>query len=75
MILFRLPCILPLMHYLVEYTIPALENLRKVFQEKSSAYMKVVKIGRTHMMDATPVTLRPGTISLRFAIGSWRCGD
>jgi fumarate hydratase class II len=43
--------------YLVEHTIPALDNLRKVFQEKSTAYMKVVKIGRTHMMDATPVTL------------------
>jgi fumarate hydratase class II len=43
--------------YLVEHTIPALENLRKVFQEKSTTYMKVVKIGRTHMMDATPVTL------------------
>ena len=43
--------------YLVEFTIPALANLRKVLQEKSTAYMKVVKIGRTHMMDATPVTL------------------
>lgn len=43
--------------YVVEHTIPALENLRDVLKEKSSAFMKVVKIGRTHFMDATPVTL------------------
>ncbi|MCB0685363.1 MAG: class II fumarate hydratase [Saprospiraceae bacterium] len=43
--------------YVVEHTIPALENLRNVLQEKSKSYMTVVKIGRTHFMDATPVTL------------------
>ena len=43
--------------YVVEHTIPALENLRNVLKEKSTAFMKVVKIGRTHFMDATPVTL------------------
>lgn len=43
--------------YLIEHTIPALESLRNVLRDKSAAFMKVVKIGRTHMMDATPVTL------------------
>ena len=42
---------------LVEETIPALEALRDVFQAKSEAFMDVVKIGRTHFMDATPVTV------------------
>lgn len=39
------------------HTIPALKNLRDILKEKSEAYMGVVKIGRTHFMDATPVTL------------------
>ena len=43
--------------YLVSHTIPALERLKDTLTEKSKAYMKVVKIGRTHFMDATPVTL------------------
>ena len=38
-------------------TIPGLEKLRKMLAKKSKQYMKVVKIGRTHFMDATPVTL------------------
>ena len=42
---------------LVEETIPALEALRDAFQAKSEAFMDVVKIGRTHFMDATPVTV------------------
>jgi fumarate hydratase class II len=42
---------------LVEATIPALESLKQVFQEKSEKFMEVVKIGRTHFMDATPVTV------------------
>lgn len=41
----------------VERTIPAVEALRDVLQQKSSAYMNVVKIGRTHLMDATPLTV------------------
>ena len=40
-----------------ECTIPGLEKLHKTMTQKSKAYMKVVKIGRTHFMDATPVTL------------------
>ncbi len=42
---------------LVETTIPGLKKLRSALAEKSEQYMHIVKIGRTHMMDATPVTL------------------
>ncbi|MEN0003903.1 MAG: class II fumarate hydratase [Bacteroidota bacterium] len=42
---------------LVEATIPALEALRDTFKAKSEAFMDVVKIGRTHFMDATPLTV------------------
>src|SRR6478735_887231 len=42
---------------LVEVTIPGLTRLRDTLQAKSREYMKVVKIGRTHFMDATPLTL------------------
>ncbi|HUN04067.1 MAG TPA: class II fumarate hydratase, partial [Niabella sp.] len=42
---------------LVEVTIPGIEKLRDTLQKKSKQYMKVVKIGRTHFMDATPLTL------------------
>ncbi len=42
---------------LVKETIPAMEALKKTFAAKSKEFNKVVKIGRTHFMDATPVTL------------------
>jgi fumarate hydratase class II len=42
---------------LSEVTIPAIENLRDTLQHKSSTFKDVVKIGRTHLMDATPLTL------------------
>lgn len=42
---------------IVEVTIPGLETLRDTLAEKSVAYKDVVKIGRTHFMDATPVTV------------------
>ncbi len=42
---------------LVEVTIPGVEKLRNTLKEKADAYMGVVKIGRTHLMDATPLTL------------------
>ena len=41
----------------VETTIPGIEKLRDTLEEKSKAFKKVVKIGRTHLMDATPLTL------------------
>src|SRR4051812_32308949 len=42
---------------LVELTIPGIEKLRNTLAEKSRQFMNVVKIGRTHFMDATPLTL------------------
>lgn len=38
-------------------TIPNVKALRDTLKEKAEAFMDVVKIGRTHFMDATPVTL------------------
>lgn len=42
---------------LTELTIPGIEALRDTLQAKSEAFAQVVKIGRTHFMDATPVTV------------------
>ena len=42
---------------LVELTIPGIEKLRDTLAMKSRQYMDVVKIGRTHFMDATPLTM------------------
>ena len=42
---------------IMETTIPGVEQLRDTLKAKSEAFMKVVKIGRTHLMDATPLTL------------------
>lgn len=42
---------------LIENTIPGIEQLRDTLQAKSEAMQEVVKIGRTHFMDATPLTL------------------
>ena len=42
---------------IIENTIPGLEQLRDTLEAKSIAFNKVVKIGRTHLMDATPLTL------------------
>ena len=41
----------------VETTIPAVEKLKNTLQAKASEFKTVVKIGRTHLMDATPLTL------------------
>ncbi len=42
---------------IVEKTIPGVELLRDTLKAKSDAFQSVVKIGRTHLMDATPLTL------------------
>ena len=42
---------------IVENTIPGIEQLRNTLQKKSEDFKDVVKIGRTHLMDATPLTL------------------
>jgi fumarate hydratase class II len=42
---------------LVEVTIPGITKLRDTLASKAKAFKNVVKIGRTHFMDATPLTL------------------
>lgn len=41
----------------VEKTIPSVYKLKERFAEKSEAFKDIVKTGRTHLMDATPLTL------------------
>ncbi len=42
---------------LIETTIPGIKKLRDTLLQKSIEFNKIVKIGRTHLMDATPLTL------------------
>ena len=42
---------------IIETTLPGIEKLRDTLSAKSKAFMHVVKIGRTHFMDATPLTV------------------
>ena len=42
---------------IIENTIPGVEQLRDTLKAKSVAFKDVVKIGRTHLMDATPLTI------------------
>lgn len=42
---------------IVELTIPGVRQLRDTLKKKSELFKDVVKIGRTHLMDATPLTL------------------
>ena len=42
---------------IVETTIPGVEKLRDTIKQKSQEFANVVKIGRTHLMDATPLTV------------------
>ena len=41
----------------VEVTVPGIRTLRQAFAEKSREFSDIVKIGRTHFMDAVPLTL------------------
>ncbi len=41
----------------VEITIPGVEQLQKTLEQKAEEFKNIVKIGRTHLMDATPLTL------------------
>ena len=41
----------------IKHVIPAIKTLRGTFHEKANEFMNIVKIGRTHLMDATPVTV------------------
>lgn len=42
---------------LVSHLLPALRNLQGTLLQKSQAFSDIVKIGRTHLQDATPLTL------------------
>jgi len=42
---------------ILENTLPGVEKLKNALSEKSETFRSVVKIGRTHLMDATPLTL------------------
>lgn len=42
---------------IVDVTLPGAELLMRTLKEKSVKFMEIVKIGRTHLMDATPLTL------------------
>ena len=42
---------------IVETTIPGVQKLRDELNNKAEAFKEIVKIGRTHFMDATPLTL------------------
>ena len=42
---------------ITEVTIPGVESLRDEIEQKAKDFKNVVKIGRTHLMDATPLTL------------------
>ncbi|MEL6846242.1 MAG: class II fumarate hydratase, partial [Bacteroidota bacterium] len=43
--------------YIVENTLPKIQLLHNTLSEKAEAFDEVVKIGRTHLMDATPLTV------------------
>jgi len=50
---------------LQEHLLPALERLRTVLDERAAEFGDVVKTGRTHLMDAMPITLAQ-------ELGGWR---
>jgi fumarate hydratase class II len=50
--------------------IPALETLHRALRDKEEAFAKIVKIGRTHTQDATPLTLGQEFSSYAAQVGS-----
>ena len=42
---------------ILEKTVPAIERMMETYREKIAEYAEIKKIGRTHLMDATPLTL------------------
>jgi fumarate hydratase class II len=44
-------------HFIANYTLPRVKALRDTLYQKSIDFKEIVKIGRTHFMDATPLTL------------------
>ena len=49
---------------LIESTIPNLEDFKSTLFEKSNEFKDVIKIGRTHLMDATPITLVKNSLGI-----------
>ena len=47
-----------------ERLIPAVKALRDAIAAKADEWKDIVKIGRTHMQDATPLTLGAGVVGL-----------
>ena len=47
--------------------LPAIAALAATLDAKAKAFADIVKIGRTHLQDATPLTLGPGVLGLRGA--------
>lgn len=43
--------------FIVQKTLPSLKTLQKTLETKAKEFQSIVKIGRTHLMDATPLTL------------------
>ena len=48
---------LSMVRQIQEHLLPRLTKLREAFVKKASEFSEIVKIGRTHLMDATPLTL------------------
>lgn len=46
-----------IVNLLIKKLIPHLEDMQQAFQHKSLTWRKIVKVGRTHMQDAVPMTL------------------
>ncbi|TDL66452.1 class II fumarate hydratase [Rhodococcus qingshengii] len=53
---------------LTENLLPAMDELKDTFLEKEKAFMHVVKIGRTHLQDATPLTFGQEISGWRFML-------
>lgn len=56
---------------LIDVTLPGIEKTRDTLKAKSEKFMNVVKIGRTHFMDATPLTLGQELFRICGTIGPW----
>jgi fumarate hydratase class II len=51
---------------------PQWTGFGRTLHEKSAAFEAIVKIGRTHLQDATPLTLGAGVLGVRRAAGACR---
>ena len=57
MIHFRLPCILQQSLEFANHLIPNVESLINAMWDKALKWVDIIKIGRTHLQDATPLTV------------------